>query len=109
MMILSAGIDLLTKQDIHKRLAENEKAIKEYGVKRIGLFGSYVRNEQKRNSDIDMLVEFEEEKITFDNYMHLKFFLEDVLGSKVDLVILDDLKPQLKPYILKEVEYAKEF
>lgn len=100
---------MLTKQDIHKRLAENEAAIKEYGVKRIGLFGSYVKNEQKKHSDVDVLVEFEKEKITFDNYMHLKFFLEDLLGSNVDLVILDDLKPQLRPYILKEVEYANEF
>jgi len=99
---------MLTKQDIHKKLAENERRIKEYGVKRIGIFGSYVRKEQKRKSDVDILVEFEKEKVTFNNYMHLKFFLEDLLSRKVDLVILDDLKRQLKPYILKEVEYAKE-
>jgi len=95
-----------TKEEIHKRLVEKERRIKEYGVKRIGLFGSYVRNEQKRKSDVDILVEFEKEKITFDNYMHLKFLLEDLFGRKVDLVILDDLKRQLKPYILREVEYA---
>jgi len=99
----------LTKQEIQKRLAENERQIRNYGVKRMGLFGSFVRNEQKRKSDVDILVEFEMGKITFDNYMHLKFFLEDLLDHKVDLVIRDDLKPQLKPYILKEVEYAKEF
>jgi len=97
---------VLTKEEIHKRLIENEGRIKEYGVKKIGLFGSYVRNRQKRKSDVDILVEFEKEKITFDNYMHLKFFLEDLFGCKVDLVILDDLKRQLKPYILREVEYA---
>lgn len=97
---------MLTKEEIHKRLIENEGRIKEYGVKKIGLFGSYVRNRQKRKSDVDILVEFEKEKITFDNYMHLKFFLEDLFGCKVDLVILDDLKRQLKPYILREVEYA---
>jgi len=96
----------LTKEEVHKRLVENEGRIREYGVKRIGLFGSYVRNEQKRKSDVDILVEFEKEKITFDNYMHLKFFLEDLLGCEVDLVILEDLKRQLKPYILREVEYA---
>jgi len=100
---------MFTKQEILKRLEENERQIRGYGIKRIGLFGSYVRNEQNKESDIDVLVEFEEEKVTFDNYMHLKFFLEDLLGHKVDLVIRDDLKPQLKPYILKEVEYAKEF
>jgi len=99
----------LTKQEIHKKLVDNGKQIKSYGVKKIGLFGSFVRSEQKRKSDVDILVEFEEGKITFDNYMHLKFFLEDLLGHKVDLVIHDDIKPQLKEYILKEVEYAKEF
>lgn len=98
---------MLTKEGIFKRIEENERRIKGYGVKRLGLFGSYVRNEQKRKSDIDILVEFEKEKITFDNYMHLKFFLEDLLGCKVDLVILDDVKRQLKAYILREVEYAK--
>lgn len=96
----------LTKDEILRKLEENKKQIKEFGVKRTGLFGSYVRGEQKGKSDIDILVEFEEGKITFDNYMHLKFFLEDLLGYRVDLVIIDDLKPQLKPYILKEVEYA---
>jgi len=100
---------VLTKQEIHRRLAENERRIKEFGVKKIGVFGSFVRNEQKRKSDVDILVEFEKEKITFDNYMHLKFFLEDLFDCKVDLVIRDDLKHQLKPYILREVEYAKEF
>lgn len=99
---------ILKKQEILKKLEENKRQIKGYGVKRIGLFGSYIRNEQRERSDIDILVEFEKEKIAFDNYMHLKFFLEDLLGRKIDLVILDDLKRQLKPYILKEVEYAKE-
>jgi len=101
-------IDLLTKREIFYKLGEKREKIKEYGVKRIGLFGSYVRDEQKKESDVDLLVEFEEGKITFDHYMSLKFLLEDFLGAKVDLVIMEDLKPQLKPYILREVEYAKE-
>ena len=99
---------ILNKQEILKDLEENKEQIKGYGVKKIGLFGSYIRNEQRERSDIDILVEFEKEKITFDNYIHLKFFLEDLLGCKIDLVIRDDLKRRLKPYILKEVEYAKE-
>lgn len=99
---------MFKKQEIPRKLEENKGQIKGYGVKRIGLFGSCIRNEQRDRSDIDILVEFEKEKITFDNYMHLKFFLEDLLGCKIDLVIVDDLKCQLKPYILKEVEYAKE-
>jgi len=97
---------MFTKKQILEKIVEEGEQIRKYGVKKIGLFGSYIREKQKEKSDIDILVEFEKEKITFDNYMHLKFFLEDLLGRKVDLVILDDLKPQLKPYILKEVEYA---
>lgn len=80
--------------------------IKGCGVKKIGLFGSYIRNEQKVGSDIDILVEFEKEKKTFDNYMDLKFFLEDLFKYKVDLVVVEAIKPDLKPYILESVKYA---
>ena len=78
-----------------------------FGVKRLGLFGSSVRGEQKSESDIDILVEFEKGKKTFDNYMELKFFLEELLGCKVDLIIYESLKRRIKPYIMREVEYAK--
>jgi len=79
---------------------------KKYGVKRIGFFGSFVRSEQKETSDVDVLVEFEKGAKTFDNYMNLKFFLEDIFGRKVDLVIFDALKPDIKDRILEEVKYA---
>jgi len=101
-------IDMVTKKEILEKIQENKEQIRKFGVRKIGLFGSYIRDEQKEKSDIDILVEFEKEKVTFDNYMHLRFLLEDLFGRQVDLVILDDLKSQLKPYILKEVEYAKE-
>ena len=76
-----------------------------FGVRKIGLFGSHARGEGSRGSDIDILVEFEEP--TFDRYMDLKFFLEELFGVEVDLVLVDTLKPRLKPYILKEVVYAE--
>ena len=75
-------------------------------MKRIGLFGSYTRSEQKAESDIDILVEFEKNQKTFDNYMYLKFFLEDLFKSKVDLVVVEAIKPDLKPYIMRSVRYA---
>ncbi len=81
--------------------------IKNYGVRRIGVFGSVVRGEAGEESDIDLLVEFSE--VTLDNYFGLKFFLEDLFGRKVDLVIAEDVKPRLKPCILAEVEYAAGF
>jgi len=80
---------------------------KKYGIKHIGVFGSFAKNEQKETSDIDVLVEFEKGAKTFDNYMNLKFFLEELFGRKVDLVIIDALKPDIKDRVLKEVRYAE--
>ncbi|MCD6126958.1 MAG: nucleotidyltransferase family protein [Methanomicrobia archaeon] len=97
---------MLTSEEIIQKLEENGKKIKEYGVKRIGLFGSYMRNEQRAESDIDILVEFEKGKKTFDNYMNLKFFLEELFGCKVDLVIIEAIKSDLRPYILGSAKYA---
>ncbi|MGG4000461.1 nucleotidyltransferase family protein [Anoxybacillus kestanbolensis] len=80
---------------------------KKYGVKRIGLFGSYSRGEQRESSDIDVLVEFIGHAMTFHNYMELKFSLEDHFQKPVDLVIVDDIKPTLKPTILRSAKYAE--
>lgn len=79
---------------------------KKYGVRKIGMFGSFARGEGKEKSDIDILVEFKEGLKTFDNYMDLKYFLQDLFNRKVDLVTVQALKPQLKETILHEVIYA---
>ena len=76
-------------------------------MKRIALFGSYSRDDQRDSSDIDLLVEFDEKAMTFDNYMDLKFNLEGFFQKSVDLVILDDIKPALKPSILRSAKYAE--
>jgi len=96
----------LTYEAILRKIEENIKEIKKYGVKKIGIFGSYVRKEQDTGSDIDILVEFEKDKKTFDNYIELKFFLEDLFKCKVDLVVRESIKTRLEPYILKSVKYA---
>ena len=77
-----------------------------FGVKRIGIFGSFARGEEREDSDLDVLVIFREEQKTFDNYMDLKFYLEDLFGREVDLVTEKALKPQLKDIIMKDVVYA---
>ncbi|RZN65248.1 MAG: nucleotidyltransferase [Candidatus Methanoliparum thermophilum] len=77
-----------------------------FRVKEIGVFGSYVRDEQKRGSDIDILVEFKEGYKTFDNYMELKFYLEEILKSEIDLVLKTAIREELKQSILSEVNYA---
>ncbi|PKL70648.1 MAG: nucleotidyltransferase [Methanomicrobiales archaeon HGW-Methanomicrobiales-1] len=78
---------------------------KRFGVAKIGLFGSYVRGEERPDSDVDVLVLFREEE-TFDNYMDCKFYLEDLFGRKVDLVMEGAIKKRLRPYIISEVVYA---
>jgi len=79
-----------------------EKAIpilKEAGIKRSSLFGSYIRGEQTEDSDIDILVDFPKGKSLFD-FVEVKVKLEDVFGKKVDLIEYDRIKPRLKEYIL---------
>ena len=97
---------MLTSKQIIEKIEENIGVIKKLGVKKIGLFGSYSRTQQKPISDIDIIVEFEKNKKTFDNYMDLKFFLEDSFGSKVDLIIDEAVKSELRPYIMESVIYA---
>lgn len=93
--------------DFLKRLEEHGDFIrKNFGVKKIGIFGSFARGEEKRGSDVDILVEFAEGRKTFDNYMELKFFLENLFGRDVDLVTSTSIKPRLKENIKGEVAYA---
>jgi len=88
-------------------LVEREREVlrQRFGVRRIGLFGSAARGEESPDSDIDLLVEFDE--MTFERYMDLKFFLEDTLGRRVDLVPADSIKPRLREPILREVQYVE--
>ena len=76
-----------------------------FAVKRIGLFGSYARGEQKASSDIDILVELE--KPTFRNSMDLSFYLEDLLGREVDLVTVKGLHSRIRPYVEKDVIWSE--
>ncbi len=89
---------------IFERILSEQKQLAFYGVKNIGLFGSFVRGDQKSDSDIDVLVEFIPEKHTFDNFMEVAFLLEKTLERKVDLITPEALSPHIGPHILKEVE-----
>ena len=84
---------------------EGEMRIK-FHVSRIGVFGSFARGEGRKESDVDVLVEFEEGFKTFDNFMDLKYYLEDIFSRNVDLITVNALKPQLKDDILQDVIYA---
>jgi hypothetical protein len=84
--------------------ANKDEITKRFSVRRIGLFGSHIRGEATSESDVDIIVEIDNP--TFDNYMDLKFYLEEGLGRPVDLVMADCIKPRLKPIITREAAYA---
>ena len=92
---------MLKKEDIMRKIRENKKAIKEFGVKKLVLFGSYARNEGSKDSDIDFLVEFEEGRWLFDDFIHLVHFLKDLLGKEIDLGEEHLLRKELKSCILE--------
>lgn len=94
------------KSELFKALVGQEARLREYGVKRCGVFGSFARGKQTDQSDVDILVEFEQGQKSFDNFMRLAFFLEETLGRKVELVTPESLSPYIGPHILSEVEYA---
>ena len=96
-----------TGEEVIKILHENRKAIKGYGVLKLGLFGSVARGEDSGAGDLDFLVEFENK--SFDAYMDLKAFLEDLFGCRVDLVLASSIKPRLRERILGEAIYAEGF
>jgi hypothetical protein len=104
--IENAGSTRLTCDLILTTLQEHADEIKQkFHVRQLGLFGSHVRDAMHTDSDVDILVELE--RPTFDNYMDLKFYLEDLFQRKVDLVMADSIKPRLRPYIMDEVQYAQ--
>jgi predicted nucleotidyltransferase len=93
-------------EEITKILNKNKTQFKnKFKVKEIGLFGSYIKNEQTKKSDLDILVEFEK-PIDFFDYLEFEEYLADLLGIKVDLVMKKALKPNIGRKILKEVIYV---
>jgi len=87
-------------------IKDHEQEIKDrYSVSKIGVFGSYARGEEKESSDVDVLVEFEEP--TYNNFIELIFFLEELLDRKVDLVTTGGLSPYMKPTVEKEVLWCE--
>jgi len=87
---------------IKKKISRlKSELMKQYGVKRIELFGSYVRGEQREDSDLDVLVEFDR-PVSLLDVVGLEQFLSDILQTKVDVVLRRSVRPELKEIILKE-------
>ncbi len=97
---------VITKKDALKRIARSSRQLQQFGIRTIGIFGSFSRDRVNEQSDIDLLVEFDADKKTFNNFIETCFLLEEVLGRKVELVTEESLSPYLKPYIMKELEYV---
>jgi len=91
----------MSKNEVLKLIRSHKKELNSFNVKSLALFGSAARDESHALSDIDVLVEFQD-KPTFDQYMKLKFFLEDILGCSVDLVTRKALKPQIRDSVERE-------
>ena len=96
----------LNRDTILQTIASHKKQLVDYGVIKIGLFGSFVRNQANDGSDIDILVDIVKEKRTFQNFMTLNYYLEDLFGRKVDLITMQTLSLYIGPHILKSTEYA---
>ena len=92
------------KSPIFSRLEQSVPDLRaDFGVKRIGIFGSFARGEQKRTSDVDVLVEFAPGKATFDNFMKLAFYLEELFSRKVDLLTVKGIDRYIRSRVENEV------
>ena len=91
----------MSKDKVLKLIRSHKKKLDSFNVKSLALFGSAARDESSALSDVDILVEFQD-KATFDQYMKLKFFLEDALDCPVDLVTRKALKPRIRDSVERE-------
>lgn len=99
---------MITKKQIKERITSNAILIRQYGISKIGLFGSYARQQETKDSDIDILIDFDGDKETFDNFMAICDLLDQLFsGHKVEIVTTGGLSPYIGPHILKNVEYVQ--
>ena len=95
-----------TRADVVRLLQQRAADLHALGVRRIGLFGSFRHDTARSDSDVDLLIEFEPGQKTFDHFMALSFYLEELLQRPVELVTRESLSPHVGPHILRDVEYV---
>jgi uncharacterized protein len=101
------NLKMTTKESIIKTLKTNKPKFKKFGVTSLGLFGSYLHNQQTNESDIDLLIDFEIGKENFDNYMAVYDLFEKIFkNEKIEVVTKNGLSPYIGPKILKEIQYV---
>lgn len=98
---------MTTKENILNALRSQKHEFSKFGIKNVGLFGSYTRNKQVINSDIDVLIDFEPEAENFDNFMAVYDIIQQLFkDEKIEVVNVNGLSPYIGPSILKEVQYV---
>lgn len=98
---------MVNKNHILATIKSNKTKLEKLGVRNVGLFGSYVREEQSSGSDIDILLDFEPDKENFDNYMEACDLFDKLFNNeKVEIVTKNGLSPYIGPKILMEVVYV---
>jgi predicted nucleotidyltransferase len=95
------------KQQAIKILKQNSHRLQEFGVEKVGIFGSFVSGTQNNNSDIDLLVQFKKGQKNFQNFMGTADLAETLLGRNVDILTPESLSPYIGPHIKKEAEYVQ--
>lgn len=95
-----------SKKELFSRLRGQADKLREFGVESLALFGSFSRDEATPESDIDLLVEFAPGEKSFDNFMELNFFVDDLLGRSVELLTPESLHPEFAESIANELEYV---
>lgn len=98
---------MTNKDYILSTLKNHKDELKRFGIQNIGLFGSYIRDEQSIKRDIDILINFDPEKESFDNFMGVYDYIENLFSDeKVEIVTKNGLSPYVGPRILNEVVYV---
>lgn len=98
---------MTTKDNIFNLLRSNRQELSKLGIRNVGLFGSYLRNEQSGESDIDLLIDFEPERENFDNYMAVYDLFEELFNNeRIEVVTKNGLSPYIGKEILREVQYV---
>ena len=98
---------MTTRENILTKLKAKKPALSKFGICNVGLFGSYLRNEQSSESDIDLLIDFDPDKESFDNYMAVYDIFEKLFkNEKIEIVTKNGLSPYIGPKILNEVIYV---
>ena len=92
----------MTRRTIITRIRKHRAQLTKLGVKSLSIFGSVARGEARPDSDVDILVEFKG-RATFDRFMDTKFYLEEILGCKVDLAMPQTITPRIKNNVMKDL------